>query len=49
MGKNNEKYVEKAITRDSYTHIFTSTEIALSKKFKFHIFDDLILSTAFYF
>lgn len=33
-GKNNQKYIQQKIANKGYTHVFTSPEIALSKKFK---------------
>ena len=39
-GKNNHKHVHKKAAKEGYTHIFTSPEIALSKKFKKNILDD---------
>lgn len=38
--KSNYKYVHKQAIKRSYTHIFISSEIALSKKFKKNIFND---------
>lgn len=38
-GENNQKVVQKFIASQDYTHIFTSPEIALSKKFKANILD----------
>ena len=38
-GKNNNKQVLEDIAKESYTHIFTSPGIALSKKFKNCILD----------
>lgn len=43
-GENNQKDVQEAIARESYTHIFTSFEIALSKKFKTNILDNPIFA-----
>lgn len=39
-GENNNKAVQQAIARQNYTHVFTSPEIALSKKFKANVLDD---------
>lgn len=39
-GENNHKYINKQAAKGGYTHIFTSPEIALSKKFKKNILDD---------
>ena len=33
-GENNHKVVQQAIATEGYTHVFTSPEIALSKKFR---------------
>lgn len=38
-GKNNNKQVLEDIAQGDYTHIFTSLEIAFSKKFKNYILD----------
>lgn len=38
-GKNNQKAVQKSIGSQNYTHVFTSPEIALSKKFKANVLD----------
>ena len=38
-GENNQKHVQDDIARGNYTHVFTSPEIALSKKFKKHVLD----------
>lgn len=40
-GKNNHKHVFKQAVKGGYTHFFTSSEIALFKKFKKNIFNDL--------
>lgn len=37
--ENNQKYLQDNIARWNYTHVSTSPEIALSKKFKKHVFD----------
>lgn len=37
--KNNHKHIQDKITCGYYIHIFTSFKIALSKKFKTHVFD----------
>lgn len=39
-GENNHKYIHKQAATGGYTHIFTSPEIAFSKKFKKNVFDD---------
>lgn len=39
-GENNQKAVQQSIARQNYTHVFTSPEIALSKKFKANVLDD---------
>lgn len=39
-GENNQKAVQKSIACENYTHVFTSPEIALSKKFKANVLDD---------
>ena len=39
-GENNQKAVQQSITRQNYTHVFTSPEIALWKKFKANVLDD---------
>lgn len=39
-GENNHKAVQQSIARKNYTHVFTSPEIALSKKFKANVLDD---------
>ncbi len=36
-GENNQQKTQQSITRKAYTHIFTSPEIALSKKFKLNV------------
>ena len=38
-GKKNQKVVQKSIGSQNYIHVFTSPEIALSKKFKPNILD----------
>ena len=38
-GENNQKDVQHAIATEGYTHVFTSPEIALSKKFKTNVLD----------
>lgn len=39
-GENNQKDVQKSITSQNYTHVFTSPEITLSKKFKINVLDN---------
>lgn len=39
-GEDNHKAVQQSIARQNYTHVFTSPEIALSKKFKANVLDD---------
>lgn len=39
-GENNQKHVHKQAATGRYTHIFTSPEIAFSKKFKKNVLDD---------
>lgn len=39
--KNNHKYIHQQVAKGGGIHIFTSLEIALSKKFKKNILDDL--------
>lgn len=39
-GENNHKHIHKQAATGGYTHIFTSPEIALSKKFKKNVFDN---------
>lgn len=39
-GENNQKAVQQAIAHPDYTHVFTSPEIALSKKFKANVLDN---------
>lgn len=39
--KNNHKHFQKQATKKNYTHIFISSKIALSKKFKKNIFNNL--------
>lgn len=43
-GENNLKAVQQAITTEGYTHVFTSPEIALSKKFKANVLDNRCFS-----
>ena len=38
-GKNNQKHIQDEIAYIYYTHVFTNPEIALSKKFKKHVFE----------
>ena len=40
-GDNNQKAVQQSVATGDYTHVFTSPEIALSKKFKLHVLDNL--------
>lgn len=42
--ENNHKHIYKQATKGDYTHIFISPEIALSKKFKKNILDELEFS-----
>ena len=44
-GENNQKSIQEAIGRELYTYIFTSPEIALSKKFKLHVLDNPIFAS----
>lgn len=44
-GKNNHKGIQQAIIHQQYTHVFTSPEIALSKKFKANILDEFWFSS----
>lgn len=37
--ENNQKAVQQFIAYQDYTHVFTSPEIALSKKFKTNVLD----------
>lgn len=39
-GENNQKAVQQSIGSLDYTHVFTSPEIALSKKFKTNVLDN---------
>lgn len=39
-GENNHKHIHQQVAKRDYTHIFTSLEIALSKKFKKNVLDD---------
>lgn len=39
-GDNNQKATQQTITNKKYTHVFTSPEIALSKKFKLNVLDN---------
>lgn len=39
-GENNHKHIQKQAAKGGYTHIFTSSKIALSKKFKKNILND---------
>ena len=39
-GENNQQKTQQSIARKAYTHIFTSPEIALSKKFKLNVLDN---------
>lgn len=43
-GENNQKAVQQAIATEGYTHVFTSPEIALSKKFKANVLDNRCFS-----
>lgn len=43
-GENNQKAVQKSIRSQNYTYVFTSLEIALSKKFKANVLDHLRFS-----
>ena len=43
-GNNNQKETQQKIAEGSYTHIFTSPEIALSKKFKTNILDNSLFA-----
>lgn len=43
--ENNQKAVQQAIATNDYTYIFTTPEIALSKKFKANVLDNLCFST----
>lgn len=43
--ENNQKSVQQSIARENYTHVFTSPEIALSKKFKANVLDNLRLTS----
>lgn len=47
IGENNQKAVQQSIARKNYTHVFTSPEIALSKKFKANILDDPCFANRF--
>ena len=38
-GENNQKHTQQKIANEGYTHVFTSPEIALLKKFKQHVLD----------
>jgi len=39
-GENNHKHIHRQAAKRDYRHIFTSPEIALSKKFKKNVLDD---------
>lgn len=39
-GENNQKHTQIQIATQGYTHLFTSLEIALSKKFKQNVLDN---------
>ncbi len=39
-GENNQQKTQQSSARKAYTHIFTSLEIALSKKFKLNVLDN---------
>lgn len=39
-GENNQKATQQFIATKNYTHVFTSPEIALSKKFKTNVLDN---------
>lgn len=43
-GESNQKTVQEAIARELCTHIFTSPKIALSKKFRTNVLDNLIFA-----
>lgn len=47
IGKNNQKVIQQSITRQNYTHIFTSPKIILSKKFQTNVLDNLHFSSCF--
>lgn len=44
-GENNQKPTQVDIATQPYTHIFTSPEIALSKKFKQNVLDDPLFAS----
>lgn len=43
-GNNNKETTQRKIARGYYTHVFTSSEIALSKKFKKNVLDQDLFS-----
>ena len=45
---NNKKSTQCKIARGHYTHVFTSPEITLSKKFKKNIFDQYLFTDRLY-
>lgn len=47
-GENSQKSVFIGVTREYYTHLFTSPKIILSKKFKICILDQQIFTNRLY-
>lgn len=44
IGENNQQSTQREIATGNYTHLFTSPEIALSKKFKKNLLDNALFS-----